>query len=122
MGCVAEESYLLRIIMFLRIAYGLGNLFHDIRGETSACAQDGPPAVPKTDMDVPPAVPKTDMGVRLMHTRSMLRHRIIQVSTRNRLLLLHFQYILVSMKANLELKSHYVLSIQEQHVLVSSQK
>ena len=46
--------------------------------------------------------------------------------TRNRLLLLHFQYILVSMKANLELKSHYVLSIirmlQEQHVLVSSQK
>ena len=46
--------------MFLRIAYGLGNLFHDIRGETSAYAQDGPPAVPKTDM-----------GVRLMHTRSI---------------------------------------------------
>ena len=36
------------------------DLFHDIRGETSACAQDGPPAVPKTDM-----------GVRLMHTRSI---------------------------------------------------
>ena len=60
MGCLAEASYLLRIIMFLRIAYGLGNLFHDIRGETSACAQDGPPAVPKTDM-----------GVRLMHTISI---------------------------------------------------
>ena len=56
----------------------------------------------------------------------MLRHRIIQVPNRNRLLLLHFQYILVSMSENLELKSHYVLSIirmvQEQHVLVSSQK
>ena len=59
-GVLAEASYLLRIIMFLRIAYGLGNLFHDIRGETSACAQDGPPAVPKTDT-----------GVRLMHTRSI---------------------------------------------------
>ena len=56
----------------------------------------------------------------------VLRHRIIQVLTRNRLLLLHFQYILVFMKENLELKSHYVLRIirmlQEQHVLVSSQK
>ena len=59
MGCLAEASYILRIIMFLRIAYGLGN-FNDIRRETSACAQDGPPAVPKTDM-----------GVRLMHTRSI---------------------------------------------------
>ena len=53
----------------------------------------------------------------------MLRHRIIQVPTRNWLLLLHFQYILVFMKENLELKSHYVLSlirmVQEQHVLVS---
>ena len=49
MGWLAEASYLLRIIMFLRIAYGLGNLFNDIRGETSACAQDGPPAVPKTE-------------------------------------------------------------------------
>ena len=38
--------------MFLRIAYRLGHLFNDIRGETSACAQDGPPAVPKTDMGV----------------------------------------------------------------------
>ena len=35
--------------MFLRMAYGLGNLFNDIRGEPSACAQDGPPGVPKTD-------------------------------------------------------------------------
>ena len=60
MGCLAEASYLLRIIMFLRIAHGLGNLFNDIRCETSDCAQDGPPAVPKTDM-----------GVRLVHTRSI---------------------------------------------------
>ena len=57
---VSEASYLLRIIMFLRIAYGLGNLFNDIRGETSNCAQNGPLAVLKTDM-----------GVRLMHTRSI---------------------------------------------------
>ena len=35
--------------MFFGIAYGLGNLFNDIRGKTSACAQDGPPDVPKTD-------------------------------------------------------------------------
>ena len=56
----------------------------------------------------------------------MLRHRIIQVPTRDRLLLLHFQYILVFMKENLQLKSHYTLSLirmlQEQHVLCSSQK
>ena len=39
--------------MFLGIAYALGNLFTDIRGETSACAQD---------------VPKTDRGVRLMRS------------------------------------------------------
>ena len=57
LGCLAEASCLLRIIMFLGIAYGLGNLFNDIRGETSACAQDGPPDVPKTDR-----------GVRLMHS------------------------------------------------------
>ena len=60
--------------MFLGIAYVLGNVFNDIRGETSACAQDG-----------------------------------------------HF----VFMKENLELKSHYVLSLirmlQGQHVLISSQ-
>ena len=43
LGCLAEASCLLRIIMFLGIAYGLGNVFNDIRGETSACAQDGPP-------------------------------------------------------------------------------
>ena len=49
LGCLAEASCLLRIIMFLGIAYGLGNLFNDIRGETSACAQDGtpPPTFPK---------------------------------------------------------------------------
>ena len=56
LGCLAEASCLLRIIMFLGIAYGLGSLFNDIRGETSACAQDGPSDVPKTDR-----------GVRLMH-------------------------------------------------------
>ena len=38
LGCLTEASYLLRIIIFLRIAYGLGNLFNDIRGENSACA------------------------------------------------------------------------------------
>ena len=57
MGCLAEAPYLLRIIMFLGIAYDFGNLFNDIRGETSACAQDGPPDVPKTDR-----------GVRLVHS------------------------------------------------------
>ena len=57
LGCLAEASCLLRIIMFLGKAYGLRNLFNDIRGETSACAQDGPPCVPKTDS-----------GVRLMHS------------------------------------------------------
>ena len=55
--CLAEAPYILRIIMFLVIAYGLGNLFNGIRGETSACAHDGPPTVPKTDT-----------GVRLVHT------------------------------------------------------
>ena len=39
------------------VPYDLGNLFNDIRGETSACAQDGPPDVPKTDR-----------GVRLMYS------------------------------------------------------
>ena len=47
LGCLAEASCLLLIIIFLRIAYGHGNLFNDIRGETSACAQDGPPTFPK---------------------------------------------------------------------------
>ena len=55
--CLAEASCLLRIIMFLGIAYGLGHVFNDIRGETSACAQDGPHDVPKPDR-----------GVRLMHS------------------------------------------------------
>ena len=54
LGCPAEASYLLRIILFLGIAYGLGNLFNDIRGETSACAQDGPPDVPRTYRGVRP--------------------------------------------------------------------
>ena len=55
----------------------------------------------------------------------MLKHRIIHVPTRYRLLLLHFQYTVVFMNDNLELKSHYVLSLirmpQGQHVLVNSQ-
>ena len=97
--------------MFLITAYGLGNLFNDIRGETSACARS-----------------QNGHGCPFYahYIYPMLRHRIIQVPTQNRLLLLHFQYILVFMKENLELKSHYVLSLirmlQDQHVLVSSQK
>ena len=55
-GGLAEASCLLHIIMFLEIAYGLGNVFNVIRGETSACAQD---------------VPKTDRGVRLMYSLSI---------------------------------------------------
>ena len=55
----------------------------------------------------------------------MFKHRIIHVPTRHRLLVLHFHYTFVFMKENLELKSHYVLSLirilQGQHVLVSSQ-
>ena len=94
MGCLAEASYLMRIVMFLRIAYGLGNVFNDIRGETSACAQDGHGCPSCAHLIYP-----------------MLRHRIIQVPTRNRLLLLHFQYILVIMKENFELKSQYALSL-----------
>ena len=73
-------------------------------------------------------VPKTDPLPSYAHQiyPMLKRHRIIQVPTRNRLLLLHMRYILVFMKENLELKSHYVLSLvrvlQEQHVLVSSQQ
>ena len=117
MGCLAEASYLLRIIMFMRVAYGLGNLFNDIRGETSTCAQDGPPCRSQNGHGCPSYA---------HYIYPMVRHRIIQVPTRNRLLLLHFQYMLAFMKENLELKSHYVLSLMhmlhEQHVLVSSQK
>ena len=36
MWCLAEALCLLRIIMFLGIAYDFGNLFNDIRGKTSA--------------------------------------------------------------------------------------
>ena len=57
LGCLAEALYLLRIFIFLRIAYRLGNLVNDKRGETSACAQEEHPDVPKTDRDV-----------RLMHS------------------------------------------------------
>ena len=111
LGCLAEASCLLRIVIFLGIAYGLRNLFNGIRGETSACAQDGPPDVPKTSY------------AQLIYP--MLKHRIIHVPTRCTLLVLHFQYTFVFMKENLELKSHYVLCLlrmlQGQHVLVSSQ-
>ena len=62
--------------------------------------------VPKTT-----DVPKTDRDAQLIYP--MLRHRRIHVSTRYRLLLLHFQNTFVFMKENPELKSH--------HVLVSSQ-
>ena len=59
MGCLPEASYLLHIIVFLRIAYRLYIFLNDILGETSACAEDGPPDVPETDR-----------GVRLMHSKS----------------------------------------------------
>ena len=76
LGCLAEASCLLRIIMFFVIAYGLGNLFNDIRCETSACAQDGPPPPP-------PDVPKTERGVPsyAQLTDPMLKHRINNVPT-----------------------------------------
>ena len=55
----------------------------------------------------------------------MEEHRRMHVPTRYRLLVLHVQYTFVFMKENLELKSHYVLSLirmlQGQHILVSSQ-
>ena len=60
LGCLAEASYLLRIVLFMGIANGLGNLFNDIGCETSASAEDGPPDVPKTER-----------GVRLMHISSI---------------------------------------------------
>ena len=84
-----------------------------------------PVLVPKTD---PPTFPKrTGQGcpsyAQLIYP--MLKHRKIHVPTRHRLLVLHFQYTFVFMKENIELKSHYVLSLirmlQGQHVLVSSQ-
>ena len=104
--------------MFLGIAYDLGNLFNDIRGETiaSPCAQDGPPRCSQNGQGCP-------SYAQLIYP--MLKHRIIHVPTRYRLLVLHFQYTFVFMKENLELKSHYVLSLirmlQGQHVLVSFQ-
>ena len=87
--------------MLLGIAYGLGNLFNDIRGETSACAKDG--------------TRRSQNGqgcpsyAQLIYP--MLKHRTIHMPTRYRLLVLHFQYTFVFMKENLELKSHYVLSL-----------
>ena len=62
--------------MFLRIAYGLGNLFNDIRGANSACAQDGPSDVTKTDT-----------GVHLMHRLGIGEYTCMP--TRYRHLLLH---------------------------------
>ena len=37
----------------------------------------------------------------------MLKHRLIYVSTRYRIILLHFQYTFVFIKQNIELKSQY---------------
>ena len=68
----------------------------------------------------PVLVPKTDPPTFLKRTGCpscaqmiypMLKHRIIHVPTRYRLLVLHFEYTFVFMKENLELKSHYVLSL-----------
>ena len=83
--------------MFLGIAYGLGNLFNDIRGDTSACAQDGPPTFPKR------TAVSVLCTVDLSHA-----HKMMHVPTRYRLLVLHYQYTFVFMKENFEVKSHYV--------------
>ena len=105
--------------MFLGIAYGLGNLFNDIRGETSACAQDGPPPPPRRSQNGQGCPSYAQLIC------PMLKHRIIHMHTRYRLIVLHFQYTVVFMNENLELKSHYLLSLirmpQAQHVLVISQ-
>ena len=78
-----------------------------------------PVLVPKTD----PPPPDGPSYAQLIYP--MLKHRILHLPTRYRLLVLHFQYTFVFMKENLELKSQYVLSLirmlQGQHVLVSSQ-
>ncbi len=96
------------------VPYDLGNLFNDIRGETSACAQDGPPTFPK----------RTRVSVLCKVYLSHAYAWDNNVHTRYRLLVLHFQYTVVFMNGNLELKSLYVLSLirmpQGQHVLVSS--
>ena len=77
--CLAETSCLLRTIMFLGIAYGLGNVFNDMRGETSACAQDGPR--------------RSQNGQGCPYYAQViyhiLKHRIIHVPTRYRLIVLH---------------------------------
>ena len=99
----------------LGIAYGLRIFLNDIRGETSACDQDGPPPPCSQNGHGCPSY------AQLIYP--MLNHRIIHVPTRYRLLVLHFQYTFVFMKENLELKSHYVLNLirmlQGQHVLVT---
>ena len=69
---------------------------------TSEAKPDGPPDVPKTDRGCP-------SYAQLIYP--MLKHRIINVPTKYRLPVLHFQYTFVFMKENLELKSHYVLSL-----------
>ena len=86
-----------------------------------------PVRVPKTDPPPPPRRSKNGKGCPsyAQLTDPMLKHRINNVPTRHRLLVLHFQNTFVFMKENLELKSHYVLRLirmlQGQHVLVSSQ-
>ena len=82
-----------------------------------------PVLVPKTDAPTFPKRTGVPSYAQLIYP--MLKHRIIHVPTRHRLLVLYFQYTFVFMKENLELKSHYVLRLirmlQGQHVLVSSQ-
>ena len=73
-SCITDASFLLRISVFLGIAYGLGHLFNAIRCETSACAQDGPPGVHKTD--------KKGCSSYAQLIYPMLMHRIIHVPTR----------------------------------------
>ena len=78
-GSLAAAAYLLRNTM-------LEHLFNDIPGENNACAQDGAPDVPKTDRGV-------RLNAQLIY--AMLRHRILHVPARCRLLLLHFESIFV---------------------------
>ena len=82
-----------------------------------------PVLVPKTDPPISQNGQECPSCAQLIYP--MLKHRRMHVPTQYRLLVLHFQYTFVFMKENLELKSHYVLSLirmlQGQHILVSSQ-
>ena len=63
-----------------------------------------PVLVPKTDTPPPTFQKRTGVPYYAQLIYPMLKHMIIHVSTRYRLLVLHFQYTFVFMKDNLELK------------------